>query len=50
MAGHSGWAGQPQAQNDPTLPFGGRPIPPRELQKVRVGPLHIIPTLVLGNF
>lgn len=50
MAGHSGWAGQPQAQNNPTLPFGGRPTLPRELQKVGVGPLHIKPTLGLGNF
>lgn len=50
MAGHSGWAGQPQTQNDPILPFGGSPTLPRELQKVGVGPLHIIPTSVLGNF
>lgn len=50
MARHLGWAGQPLTQNDPTLPFGGSPTLPRELQKVEVGPLHIIPTSVLGNF
>lgn len=50
MAGYSGWAGQPQAQNEPTLLFGGRPILPRELQEVGVGPLHMIPTLTLGSF